>query len=76
MKLMHMLGKTPVAKETQPASDRRHGNLYPKSVKGSLRWGDVPLLKISLLRLCVFIRVCTLPYENKLLVTSSKWMED
>lgn len=26
--------KTPVAKETQPASDHRHGNLPPKSVKG------------------------------------------
>lgn len=34
MKLMHTLGRTPVAKETQPVSNRHHGNLHPKSVEG------------------------------------------
>jgi len=35
MKLMHTMGTTPVAKETQPVSDCHHGNLHPKSVQDS-----------------------------------------
>ncbi|CAB1413264.1 unnamed protein product [Pleuronectes platessa] len=37
MKLMHMQGRTPVAKETQSVSDHYHGNLHPKTVEGSLQ---------------------------------------